>query len=111
MIGCCGLPNGYRYTFSGVPGDRSAHRTQPWFEAADGAPVVAAEAAGEMAAMAATGPPSRVVTAVSRTRRLPSLIVRFLSFTREHRPLAAPAGSARQIRYVVPPGRPAGGRW
>src|SRR5260370_14843062 len=101
MIGCCGLPNGYRYTFSGVPGDRSAHRTQPWFAAADGAPVVAAEAAGEMAAMAATGPPSRVVTAVSSTRRLPSLIVRLLSFTPQHRARAAPARSAPGTRYII----------
>src|ERR1700749_4727447 len=68
IIGCEGLPNGYRYTSSGVPGDRSAQRTQPWSEPA-------AEAAE---AVATTGPPSRAVTAVSRTRRLPSLILGFL---------------------------------
>src|SRR6185312_2361038 len=64
-------PNGYRYTSSGAPGDRSAQRTQPW-AAPDAKPAPAAEAAE---AVATTGPPSRTVAAVTRTRRLPSLIV------------------------------------
>src|SRR6185437_15818885 len=89
MVGCEGLPNGYRYTSSGVPGDRSAKRTQPWpapaAEAAD-----AAEAAEAAEAVATTGPPSRAVTAVTRTRRLPSLIVVSL-----HR-RSSPGSTARQ---------------
>src|SRR6185437_1691386 len=86
MVGCEGLPNGYRYTSSGVPGDRSAKRTQPWPAPAAGA-AGAAEAAE---AVATTGPPSRAVTAVTRTRRLPSLIVVSL-----HR-RSSPGSTARQ---------------
>src|SRR4249920_376230 len=106
MVGCEGLPNGYRYTSSGVPGDRSAQRTQPW-----AAP--AAEAADAAEAVATTGPPSRAVTAVTRTRRLPSLIVVSLhpELTRKHRPSAAPAGPARRSRYAVRSARRAGARW
>src|SRR6185369_8132727 len=83
MVGCEGLPNGYRYTSSGVPGDRSAKRTQPW-----SAP--AAEAAEAAEAVATTGPPSRAVTAATRTRRLTSLIVVSL-----HR-RSSPGSTARQ---------------
>src|SRR2546423_4788904 len=83
MVGCEGLPNGYRYTSSGGPGDRSAQRTQPW-------PAPAAEASEAAEAVVTTGPPSRAVTAVTRTRRLPSLIVVSL-----HR-RSSPGSTARQ---------------
>src|SRR5215475_9809691 len=80
---------------SGAPGDRSAQRTQPW-------PAPAPETAEEAEApeaVATTGPPSRAVTAVTRTRRLPSPIVKPPS--PEAHPEAPPVSPQRARRGEV----------
>src|ERR1700678_3677885 len=77
---------------------------------AAGAPVVAAEAAGDAAAGGASALPSRVVAAVSRTRRLPSLIRWSLSpgSTARQQPERARRGEVdAQSRLAAGP--PAGG--
>src|SRR5579859_8040119 len=100
--------------FSGVPGDRFAQRTEPWFAAAPGR--ATAEAAGDSAAPL---PPRNMTNDVSRTNRLPTLIAGlfrhpgslYLLFTQKHCRSGAQAGPVLRNRYEVRAGRrPAGPR-